>query len=202
MPSFHATTILTVRRDGQVAIGGDGQVTLESVVAKADAVKVRKLDGFGAENAGVLVGFAGSAADAFALLDRFEGKLNGACMKKILIVEDVELNLDLLVQLLEGDYELISAGDGAAGFEMALAEQPDLILMDMSLPVMNGWDATRQIKSNPASEHIPVLGLSAHAMESERERALAAGCQAYLTKPIDEDLLVTTIARALAGELS
>ena len=122
-------------------------------------------------------------------------------MKKILIVEDVELNLDLLIQLLEDDYELVSAGDGATGVEMALTEHPDLILMDMSLPVLNGWDATRQIRSNPASEHIPILGLSAHAMESEREKALSAGCQAYLTKPIDEDLLVTTIGHALAGEL-
>lgn len=121
--------------------------------------------------------------------------------KKILIVEDVDLNLELLIQLLEDDYELTSAGDGQAGVELARSWSPDLILMDMSLPVMNGWDATSQIKSEPALADIPILGLSAHAMASERERALAAGCQAYLTKPVDEDLLLATISRALAGEL-
>lgn len=123
-------------------------------------------------------------------------------MKRILIVEDVEFNLDLLVQLLEDDYELISAGDGETGVKLALSEQPDLILMDMSLPVMNGWDATRQIKGDPASTHIPILGLSAHAMESERQKALAAGCDAYLTKPIDEAVLLSAIDRTLSGSVT
>jgi CheY-like chemotaxis protein len=118
-------------------------------------------------------------------------------MKKILIVEDVELNLDLLVQLLEDDYQLVSAGDGQTGVEMAAAEKPDLILMDMSLPVMNGWDAAALIKANPQLAAIPIIGLSAHALESERVRALEAGCDDYLTKPVDEDLLFRTIAQAL-----
>jgi len=111
-------------------------------------------------------------------------------MKKILIVEDVELNLDLLVQLLEDDYELVLARDGAMGVELAAVETPDLILMDMSLPVMDGWDATRTIKADPKLNHIPVIGLSAHAMRGDRQKALEAGCNDYLTKPIDEDLLM------------
>lgn len=110
-------------------------------------------------------------------------------MKKILIVEDVDLNLDLLIQLLEDDYELATARDGAMGIEVAAAETPDLILMDMSLPVMDGWEATRAIKTNPKLSHIPVIGLSAHAMSGDRQKALAAGCSDYLTKPLDEDLL-------------
>jgi two-component system cell cycle response regulator DivK len=110
-------------------------------------------------------------------------------MKKILIVEDVEFNLDLLVQLLEDDYELAIARDGAAGVEVAAAENPDLILMDMSLPVLDGWQATRTIKADPNLSHIPVIGLSAHAMSGDRQKALDAGCSEYLTKPLDEDLL-------------
>ena len=118
-------------------------------------------------------------------------------MKQILIVEDVELNLDLLVQLLEDEFQLISAPDGKAGVELAIKKRPDLILMDMSLPVMNGWTATRQIKENPELGHIPIIGLSAHALASERDKALAAGCDAYLTKPVDEDELRAAIHQAL-----
>jgi CheY-like chemotaxis protein len=110
-------------------------------------------------------------------------------MKKILIVEDVELNLELLVQLLEDDYELISARDGAMGLKMASAEMPDLILMDMSLPVLDGWEATRAIKADQRLRHIPVIGLSAHAMSGDQQKALDAGCNDYLTKPLDADLL-------------
>ncbi len=118
-------------------------------------------------------------------------------MKKILIVEDVELNLDLLVQLLEDDFTIVSAGDGAAGVQMAEAEMPDLILMDMSLPVMDGWEATERIKSNPATRAIPVIGLSAHAMNGDREKALACGCEDYLTKPVDDDLLFSKLTEFL-----
>ena len=110
-------------------------------------------------------------------------------MKKILIVEDVEFNLDLLVQLLEDDYELVIARDGAEGVEKAAAVIPDLILMDMSLPVLDGWQATRTIKADPKLGQIPVIGLSAHAMSGDRQKALDAGCVEYLTKPLDEDLL-------------
>jgi len=116
-------------------------------------------------------------------------------MKKILIVEDAELNLELLVQLLEDDYELICAGDGKSGVELAAAQRPDLILMDMSLPVMNGWTATAAIKANPDLAHIPVIGLSAHAMSEERHQAFDAGCDDYLTKPVDEVALLRTIQK-------
>lgn len=110
-------------------------------------------------------------------------------MRKILIVEDVELNLDLLVQLLEDDYELIVARDGAAGLDLAFSEKPDLILMDMALPVMDGWEVTRRIKADAALKHIPVIGLSSHAMHGDTKKALAAGCDDYLTKPLDDELL-------------
>ncbi|OGO33910.1 MAG: histidine kinase [Chloroflexi bacterium RBG_16_54_18] len=110
-------------------------------------------------------------------------------MKKILIVEDVEFNLDLLVQLLEDQYLLLIARDGLSGVETALNEHPDLVLMDMSLPGMDGWEATRRLKSDQFMKSIPVIGLSAHAMDGDREKALTSGCDDYLTKPINEDLL-------------
>lgn len=118
-------------------------------------------------------------------------------MKKILIVEDVEFNLDLLVQLLEDDYQLITAKDGEEGVKLATTEHPDLILMDMSLPIIDGWEAARQIKSDSKMAGIHVIGLSAHAMDGDREKALSAGCDDYLTKPIDEDLLIRTLSRHL-----
>jgi two-component system, cell cycle response regulator DivK len=111
-------------------------------------------------------------------------------MKKILIVEDVEFNLDLLIQLLEDSYELVIARDGAQAVDITSTAMPDLILMDMSLPVLDGWEATRTLKSDPDLRHIPVIGLSAHAMNGDRQKALEAGCQDYLTKPLDEDLLM------------
>ena len=114
-------------------------------------------------------------------------------MKKILIVEDMELNRDLLEQLLEDDYEVVTAADGAAGIETAAREKPDLILMDLSLPIMDGWDATRHIKSNAELKTIPIIALTAHAMRGDEEKALAAGCDGYLSKPIDEDLLFDLI---------
>jgi CheY-like chemotaxis protein len=110
-------------------------------------------------------------------------------MKKILIVEDVKLNVELLTQLLEDEYELITASDGEEGVTMAAQEQPDLILMDMSLPVMNGWEATRRLKANETLKHIPVIALTAHAMSGDEAKARAAGCDDYLTKPLNEDLL-------------
>ena len=118
-------------------------------------------------------------------------------MKKILIVEDVELNVDLLAQLLEEDYELVVATTGAQGVEMAGQHQPDLILMDMSLPLLDGWEATRLIKANQALKHIPIIGLSAHAMNGDADRARAAGCDDYLTKPIHDDLLFDKLKRFL-----
>ena len=118
-------------------------------------------------------------------------------MKKILIVEDVELNLDLLVQLLEDQYELFTAEDGQQGVALAERERPDLILMDMSLPVMDGWEATRRIKADGNLRHIPVIALTAHAMSGDEEKARAAGCDDYLAKPLDDELLFEKLDRFL-----
>ena len=116
---------------------------------------------------------------------------SGGCgaMKRVLIIEDVEINTDLLIQLLEDDYELVTAADGAAGIEAAGRTRPDVILMDLSLPVIDGWEATRRLKADPDLRRIPVIALTAHAMRGDEEKALAAGCDDYLTKPIDEDIL-------------
>ncbi len=110
-------------------------------------------------------------------------------MKRILIVEDVALNRDLLTQLLEDEYEILIAVDGAAGVEMAVAHRPDLILMDLSLPLLDGWEATRRIKANPPTAAIPVMAITANAMTGDEDRARAAGCDDFMTKPVDEDLL-------------
>ncbi|MGH8067253.1 MAG: response regulator [Candidatus Entotheonellia bacterium] len=115
-------------------------------------------------------------------------------MKKILIVEDVEFNRDLVVQLLEDDYEVLTATDGAEGIQLATREHPDLILMDLSLPVIDGWEATRRIKANAALQNIPIIALSAHAMMGDQEKALQSGCDDYLSKPLDEDLLFAKLA--------
>ena len=116
-------------------------------------------------------------------------------MKTILVVEDVELNIDLLTQLLEDDYSLIVAKDGAAGVAAAEENKPDLVIMDMALPVMDGYEATRRIRARfPA---MPIVGLSSHAMSGDAEKARAAGCNDYLTKPIDEDALRETLRNHL-----
>lgn len=118
-------------------------------------------------------------------------------MKTILIVEDVELNIDLLTQILEDDYRILVARDGAQGVELACRYAPDLVLMDISLPVMDGYEATRTIRKTLPS--LPVIGLSAHAMTGDAEKALAAGCNDYLTKPIDETLLLAKLKTYLRG---
>ena len=110
-------------------------------------------------------------------------------MKTILIVEDVALNRDLLMHLLEDDYALVMAVDGAAGVAMAASHTPDLILMDLSLPVIDGWEATRRIKADPATAGIPVIAITANAMSGDADKAKAAGCDDFMTKPVDEDLL-------------
>ncbi|MEE7502077.1 response regulator [Methylobacterium sp. C33D] len=110
-------------------------------------------------------------------------------MKRILIVEDVALNRDLLTQLLEDEYEILIAVDGAAGVDMAIAHRPDLILMDLSLPLVDGWEATRRIKANATTAAIPVMAITANAMTGDEDRARAAGCDDFMTKPVDEDLL-------------
>ena len=119
-------------------------------------------------------------------------------MKTILIVEDVELNRELLVQLLEDEYRLVLANDGVAALDQVAQERPDLILMDLSLPHMDGWEATRRLKADSNLAKIPVIVLSAHAMRGDEERARASGCDDFLTKPIDEALLYEKLARHLA----
>jgi len=118
-------------------------------------------------------------------------------MKRILVVEDVEFNRDLIVQLLEDEYEILTATNGAEGIEVAERERPDLILMDLSLPVMDGWEATRRIKANEALQSIPIIALSAHAMKGDEDRARQSGCDDYLSKPLDEDLLFQKLAKLL-----
>jgi CheY-like chemotaxis protein len=122
-------------------------------------------------------------------------------MKKILIVEDVAYNMELLVQLLEEDYELVTARDGEIGMAMVEKEQPDLVLLDMSLPKIDGWEVVRRIKATESLKHIPVIGLSAHAMRGDREKALTAGCDDYLTKPLDDTLLYQKLEHYLGSEV-
>ncbi len=120
-------------------------------------------------------------------------------MLKILLVEDNELNRDMLKRRLERyGFKVVTAVDGSQGLTAAQSETPDLILMDMSLPGMNGWEATHRLKSMKETQTIPVLGLSAHAMKSDRERALNAGCDDYDTKPVDIQRLLGKI-QALTG---
>ena len=121
-------------------------------------------------------------------------------MKKILVIEDQELNMDLLVQLLEDDYQVLTAADGQAGIELAERERPDLILMDLSLPVVDGWEVTRRLKADGRLKHIPIIALTAHAMVGDADRARAAGCDDYLTKPLDEDLLFAKLDQFLGVE--
>ncbi len=107
-------------------------------------------------------------------------------MARILLVEDNEMNRDMLSRRLEKrGHTILIAVDGAAGVELAKKEKPDLILMDISLPVMDGWEATRQIKGDAATAPIPIIALTAHAMVSDRDKALAAGCNDFDTKPVE-----------------
>jgi len=113
---------------------------------------------------------------------------------KILLVEDNEMNMDMLSRRLSRrDFEIITAIDGAQGVAMAQSQRPDLILMDMSLPVIDGWEATRRIKADPETQAIPIIALTAHAMAGDREKALEAGCDDYDSKPIDFDRLLGKI---------
>lgn len=112
-------------------------------------------------------------------------------MPKILLVEDNEMNRDMLSRrLARKGYEVVIAVDGGQGVEMAKSVVPDLILMDMSLPVLDGWEATRRIKADPATQPIPIIALTAHAMAGDREKALEAGCEDYDTKPIELNRLM------------
>ena len=120
-------------------------------------------------------------------------------MAKILLVEDNEMNRDMLSRRLERrGYEVVIAVDGAEGVDKAGSETPALILMDMSLPVVDGWDATRRIKAAPATRAIPIIALTAHAMSGDREKAVEAGCDDFDTKPVDLARLLGKIEALLA----
>jgi CheY-like chemotaxis protein len=121
-------------------------------------------------------------------------------MTKILLVEDNEMNRDMLSRRLgRKGFEVVIATDGAQGVEMARSEAPDLILMDMSLPVLDGWEATRRLKADAELARIPVIALTAHAMAGDREKALEAGCDDYDTKPIELPRLLGKIEALMAG---
>ncbi len=119
-------------------------------------------------------------------------------MAKILLIEDHEMNRDMLSRRLKRKgYEVLEAGDGLEGIDMANTSKPDLILMDMSLPELDGWEATRRLKADPNTQNIPILGLSAHAMSGDRQKGLAAGCDDYDTKPIDFKRLLGKVSQFL-----
>ena len=116
---------------------------------------------------------------------------------RILIVEDNPVNLDLVIQLLEDDYELLTATDGAAGIVLAIQEKPDLVLLDLSLPKKSGWEVCLAIREALGKQAMPIVALTAHAIKGDRERALESGFDDYITKPIDEDLLFETVEKYL-----
>ena len=121
-------------------------------------------------------------------------------MATVLLVEDNEMNRDMLSRRLKRKgYQVLLAVDGQQGLDMARAHKPDLVLMDMSLPVLSGWDATRALKADPAMRHIPVIALTAHAMAGDREQAMAAGCNDYDTKPVELERLLKKMSVLMAG---
>jgi len=117
--------------------------------------------------------------------------------KKILVVDDTEWNRDLIVQLLEDEYTVLQAVDGEDGVRVTEQEKPDLILMDLGMPVMDGWEATRKIKANDALKHIPIIAVTSHAMVGDEIDARKAGCDDYLSKPVDDEELLKKIKRLL-----
>ncbi|MGA9428235.1 MAG: response regulator [Xanthobacteraceae bacterium] len=121
-------------------------------------------------------------------------------MTKVLLVEDNEMNRDMLSRrLIRRGFEVIFAVDGQQGVDLARSEHPDIILMDMSLPVIDGWEATRRVKGDDATKRVPVIGLTAHAMAGDREKAIAAGCDEYDTKPVELDRLIGKMEKLLGA---
>ena len=122
-------------------------------------------------------------------------------MTKVLYVEDNDDNVYMLKMRLEllGDFEVVAAPDGEKGCAMALSERPDVILMDLEMPGVDGWAATRRLKADPQTRDIPIIALSAHALAGEREKALGAGCDEFDTKPIEFERLVATLRRVLSA---
>jgi two-component system, cell cycle response regulator DivK len=121
-------------------------------------------------------------------------------MTKVLVVEDNEMNRDMLSRrLMRRGFQVIFAVDGQQGVDLARSERPDIILMDMSLPVIDGWEATRRVKSDDATRSVPVIGLTAHAMAGDREKAIEAGCDDYDTKPVELERLIGKMERLLGA---
>jgi two-component system cell cycle response regulator DivK len=121
-------------------------------------------------------------------------------MAKVLLVEDNEMNRDMLSRrLIRRGFQVVFAMDGQQGVDLARSEQPDIILMDMSLPVIDGWEATRRVKADDATRSVPVIGLTAHAMSGDREKAIEAGCDDYDTKPVELDRLIGKIERLIGA---
>jgi two-component system cell cycle response regulator DivK len=122
----------------------------------------------------------------------------GGKMAKVLLIEDNEMNRDMLSRrLIRRGFQVVFAMDGQQGVDLARSERPDIILMDMSLPVIDGWEATRRVKADDATRSVPVIGLTAHAMAGDREKAIEAGCDDYDTKPVELDRLIGKIERLL-----
>lgn len=117
--------------------------------------------------------------------------------KRILLAEDNAFNRDLITQILQDEYDILVVSDGAAAIMMALENRPDLILMDMGMPVVDGWEATRRIKEHDLLKTIPLVAVTSHAMREDEQRARAAGCDDYLAKPIDQDDLVAKIRKLI-----
>jgi two-component system cell cycle response regulator DivK len=117
---------------------------------------------------------------------------------RVLVVDDAAYNREILVQNLEDEYDTLEAPDGATALALARAELPDVILMDLSLPVIDGWEATRRLRLDPATAWIPIVAVTAHAMAGDEGRALASGCDDYLPKPVDETLLMVKVREWLA----
>jgi two-component system cell cycle response regulator DivK len=119
-------------------------------------------------------------------------------MTRVLLVEDNEMNRDMLSRrLIRRGFQVVFAMDGQHGIDLAHSERPDIILMDMSLPVIDGWEATRRLKADDTTRSVPVIGLTAHAMSGDREKAIEAGCDDYDTKPVELDRLIGKIERLL-----
>jgi CheY-like chemotaxis protein len=120
---------------------------------------------------------------------------------KVLYIEDNDDDVYMLKMRLEllGNFEVVTAEDGEKGCEVAATERPDIILMDLEMPVVDGWEATRRLKGNSQTQNIPIIALSAHALAGEREKAIATGCEEFDTKPIEFDRLVATVRRVLDG---
>ncbi|MDB4943308.1 MAG: sensory box histidine kinase/response regulator [Labilithrix sp.] len=194
MPGMDGFEVLrTLRAEGStvpiLVLTGKNLDATERAVLESGLARVITKNGVGIDQ---VVGQAMELVSARRVVEQVS-------LPRILYVEDTEQNLDLVRRYVAGTFVLLEAGDGEEGLERAAREMPDLILMDLSLPRLNGWDATRRLKADPALRHIPVIAVSAHAGTEERARAKDAGCIDYVTKPIDRDELIGIIRKFLGA---